>query len=110
MSLTKIFTTKKHQAAKLGELLVVGWLCSTPRTVGEVVGSAAAATTALPSLIPACTLPLPAAEAQAKAESLAKQLAAAEGSVACHQAELKQAQSQLEAWQGKVSRGGLLWN
>lgn len=60
MSLTKIFTTKKHQAAKL-------------------------------------------AEAQAKAESLAKQLAAAEGSVACHQAELKQAQSQLEAWQGKVS-------
>ena len=27
MSLTKIFTTKKHQAAKLGALLVVGYTC-----------------------------------------------------------------------------------
>lgn len=46
-----------------------------------------------------------AAEAQANAESLSKQLAAAESAVAQRQAELKEARSQLQAWQDKV-RGG----
>lgn len=30
--------------------------------------------------------------------------------MAGHQAELKEAQSQLKAWQDKVGRGGVLWN
>ncbi|PRW57471.1 TKL kinase [Chlorella sorokiniana] len=60
MSLTKVFTTKKHQETKL-------------------------------------------AEAQAQAESLSKQIAAAEAAVAAHQVELKEARLQLAAWQDKVS-------